>query len=108
MSKWIKKEDKVLIISGNDKGKTGQVLARKGDRVVVQGANMRKRHLKRKSQTIGPQILDIETSIHISNVCLCDEQGNRLKLKLRVNGEGSRELYYIKSGEQIVYRKLGQ
>jgi large subunit ribosomal protein L24 len=46
MSKWIRKGDLVKVIAGNDKGKAGQVIARAEDRVLVQGINIRKKHMK--------------------------------------------------------------
>lgn len=81
MSKWIRKGDRVLVIAGNDRGRTGEVLVRSEDRVAVQGINIRKKHLKRTQQTQGGRIVDMEVPIHISNVCLCDKEGKRLKVK---------------------------
>lgn len=49
MKSWIKKDDKVLVIAGNDKGKTGVVLACGADKVLVKGINVRKKHLKKKN-----------------------------------------------------------
>ena len=73
----IKKGDTVLVITGNDKGRTGAVLLRKGDRVVIQGMNIRKRHVKRqapgKSQAKMAGPVEREMSIHISNVKLVDQ-----------------------------------
>jgi large subunit ribosomal protein L24 len=68
-SKWIKKGDKVLIIAGNDKGKVGEVLARQKQRVIIQGVNVRKKHVRTKEKK--PEIASIEMPIHISNVSLC-------------------------------------
>ena len=56
MSKWIRKGDKVVVTSGNDKGKTGEVILRKEDRVVVQGVNIRKKHVKRQQKTPSPRL----------------------------------------------------
>lgn len=79
MSKSIRKGDRILVIAGNDRGKTGEVLSRGEDRVLVQGINVRKKHLKRTQQTQGGRIVEMEVPIHISNVCLCDKEGNRIK-----------------------------
>ena len=46
MSKWIKNNDKVMAITGNDKGSKGVVLVRKGDKVIVQGLNLKKKTVK--------------------------------------------------------------
>ena len=42
MSKWIRRGDQVVVIAGNDKGKTGEVLGRTAERVLVQGVNVRR------------------------------------------------------------------
>ncbi len=105
MSKWIKKDDRVVVIAGNDKGKIGTVLAKKKDRVIVQGVNMRKKHLKRTQQTQAAQIIDMEVPIHISNVAFCDENGKVIKLKAKVAKEG-RQLVYKKDGKEVVFRTV--
>ncbi len=79
MGKWIRKGDRVLVIAGNDRGKAGEVLGRSEDRVLIQGVNVRKKHLKRTQQTQGGRVVEMEVPIHISNVCLCDRDGKRLK-----------------------------
>lgn len=79
MNKSIRKGARVLVIAGNDRGKTGEVLSRAEDRVLIQGVNVRKKHLKRTQQTQGGRVVEMEVPIHISNVCLCDKEGNRVK-----------------------------
>jgi large subunit ribosomal protein L24 len=79
MGKWIKKGDRVLVITGNDKGKSGEVLSRSEERVLVQGVNVRKKHLKPTQGTQAGRIIDMEVPVHVSNVCLCDKEGNKLK-----------------------------
>ncbi|GAB4185951.1 MAG: 50S ribosomal protein L24 [Simkaniaceae bacterium] len=106
MSKWVKKGDQVLVIAGNDKGKMGEVLRKNGERVVVQGVSVRKKHLKRRDQNAPSEIIDIETPIHISNVAICDQEGNRLKLRVGINEDGSKELYYKKNDQKTVYRTI--
>ncbi|HSX10216.1 MAG TPA: 50S ribosomal protein L24 [Chlamydiales bacterium] len=82
MGKWIKKGDRVLVIAGNDRGKSGEVLSRGEERILVQGINVRKKHLKPTQQTQGKgRIVEMEVPIHISNVCLCDKEGKRTKEK---------------------------
>jgi large subunit ribosomal protein L24 len=73
MSKLIKKGTNVKVITGNDKGRTGSVLKVIGDRVVVQGVNIRKKHKKRNSEVPTATITEMEASIHISNVCKFEE-----------------------------------
>ena len=106
MSNWLKKDDKVLVIAGNDKGKMGVVLACGADRVLVQGVNMKKKHLKKRSENSRSEIIDIETPIHVSNVVPCTPDGKKIKLKSRANNSGEKELYYAEDGKEVVYRTL--
>jgi len=73
----IRKGDRVIVRTGRDKGKTGEVLRVlvKRDRVIVQGVNMVKRHT-RPSQATGGGILEKEASIHVSNVAHIDPKTN--------------------------------
>lgn len=79
MKETIKKGSRVLVIAGNDRGKSGEVIGKSEERVLVQGVNIRKKHMRRTQQTQGGRIIEMEAPIHISNVCLCDKDGNRLK-----------------------------
>ena len=106
MSKWIKKGDKVLIMAGNDKGKVGEVLSRKGDRVVVQGVNIRKKHLKRRSQAASSGIIEMEVPLHVTNVSVCTPEGKPVKLKVKQTAAGGKELFYLLNGEEVSYRQV--
>lgn len=105
MSKWIKKDDKVVVITGNDRGKSGNVLSRKGDRVVVQGINIRKKHAKRKSRVASTDILEYEMPIHISNVSICNADGKPVKIKVKMN-DGNKTLFYVDSGKEVIHRQI--
>lgn len=105
MSKWIKKGDTVLVIAGNEKGRTGTVLRRKEDRVVIQGMNIRKKHAKRRSQTQTPTIIEMEMPIHISNVCLCDDEGKAIQVKVN-RTKKEKELFYMKGEKKQTLRTL--
>jgi large subunit ribosomal protein L24 len=105
MSKWIKKGDKVTIIAGNDKGKIGEVIARKEERVIVQGVNVRKKHVKRRAKTGSGEIHEFEMPIHISNVSLCNSEGKRIKVRVR-NSEKSKELFFVEDGKEVILRQL--
>ncbi len=106
MSKWIRKGDKVVVIAGNSKGKSGEVLFRKDDRVIIQDVNMRKKHLRKTQEAPNGRIIEMEMPLHISNVCLCDKEGNPLNVRSRKNKEGERELVYGKAGTDVVYRSV--
>ena len=66
----IKKNDGVVVIAGADKGKRGRVLAvfPKDHRVIVEGARMIKKHMRKSQQNPQGKIMEREGSIHISNV----------------------------------------
>lgn len=77
----IKRDDTVMVITGKNKGRTGKVLKvlpAKG-RIVVEGVNVVKRHMKSQGETAG-RIVEKEASLHISNVSLWNaEDGRRVK-----------------------------
>ncbi len=88
----IKKNDEVMVITGNYKGKTGRVLEvfPKKDRVLVEGVNVRKRHMRPNNQYPQGGIISKELPIHISNVMLLDSDGNPTRVyyqKEEVNGK---------------------
>jgi len=66
----VKKGDQVTVISGKEKGKSGKIIAvlTEKQRVVVEGLQMIKKHVKKSQQNPNGAILDREGSIHISNV----------------------------------------
>jgi len=94
----IKKGDQVIIISGDDKGKTGEVLKAmpKESKVIVSGVNLVKRHTK-PSQASAGGIITKEAAIHVSNVAIVsngkptkvgykDDKGNKVRVA-RKTGE---------------------
>jgi large subunit ribosomal protein L24 len=71
MSKFhVKKGDQVTVIAGKEKGKSGKIIAvlTKKSRVVVEGLQMVKKHVRKNQQNPNGAILEREGSIHISNV----------------------------------------
>ncbi len=99
----IKKGDKVIVITGADKGKTGivQQAYPKLDKVVVEGVNIKKKHRKPTQQNPEGSILEIYAPIHVSNVALIDpktKKATRVGIK-EVKGQKVR--YAKKSGETI-------
>ncbi len=74
----IKKNDNVIVISGNYKGKSGKVLKvyPKKDRIIVEGVNIIKRHTKPNQQYQQGGIIEKEAPLHVSNVMLVDPKTN--------------------------------
>lgn len=104
--KWMRKGDKVVVIAGTEKGQTGTVLRRNEDRVVIEGLNIRKKHVKPR-QKMQPGIVDMESPMHISNVSFASEEGMPVKLKVKVGKDGSKQLVYSDgSGKEVVYREV--
>ena len=74
----IKKNDLVMIIAGNDRGKTGKILKvfPKANKVIIEGINMRKRHTKPTQKNPQGGILEKEAPINASNVMMLDPKTN--------------------------------
>ena len=100
----IKKDDEVIVLTGRDKGKRGTVkqVNVKDNRLVVDGINMVKRHV-RPSQT-EPQggIQEREAAIHISNVALIDPvENSHTRVGYRGLDDGRKVRFAKRSGEVI-------
>lgn len=68
-----KKGDNVLAIAGDNKGQKGAVLSVSGERAIVQGLNLRKKHVKPNPQMQKGGIIEMERPIHVSNLVRCSE-----------------------------------
>lgn len=101
----IRKDDKVMVISGKDKGKVGKVLKiqRKKDRVLVEKVNMVKRHTKANPYTQQPGgIVEKEAPIHISNVALlCDACTKPTRVGFKEVADGKKVRFCKKCNEVI-------
>lgn len=97
----IKKGDQVVILSGDDKGKTGEVVKAMPSegKVVVQGINLVKRHTK-PSQTNPGGIVTKEAPINVSNVALTNKDGKATKVGYKIV-DGKKVRVARKSGEVI-------
>ena len=103
MSSKIKKGDNVTVMTGKDKGKTGEVLSvlPAKERLLVRGVNIVKRHTK-PSQTAPGGIIERENAIHISNVALVDPTSNKAtKIGFRILEDG-RKVRFSKSSSEIL------
>ncbi len=103
MSMKIKKGDKVIVITGKDKGKTGEVtkVMPKDNKVVVAGVNMAKRHQKPSQENAGG-IIEKEMPIHVSNVALVDpKSGKATRVAMRIE-EGGRKVRVAKRSGDVI------
>lgn len=104
----LRKNDKVKVISGNNKGKEGKILKiyRSTDKVIVEGVNIIKRHTRPSQKNPQGGITQKEAPIQVSNVMLIDPKaGEPTRLGMQViEGEGKKKRmrYGKKSGEIIL------
>jgi large subunit ribosomal protein L24 len=105
MSNKLRAGDQVVVIAGNDRGKVGKVISKKGEKVTVEGVNVRKKHMKRTQQNQKGQIIDIERPFHVSNVRPY-VNNKAIKLRVRTNANGDRELYYLDGSDEVLYRAV--
>ena len=99
----IKKGDKVVVITGRDKGKTGEVLRviPKENRAIVAGINRVKRH-QRQSQTQEGGIVEKEATIDVSNLAHLDPKTNKpTRVGIRILDDGRKVRFAKGSGEVI-------
>ncbi len=99
----VRRGDNVVVISGRDKGKTGEVLRvdRERNRILVQGVNMVKRH-QRPTQTSPGGINDFEAMIHASNVALVDPKSDKpTRVGFKTLDDGRKVRVAMRSGEVI-------
>ena len=87
----IKRDDTVLVLTGKERGKQGQVreVQPGGERIVVQGLNMVKRHQRQRTEREPAGIIEKEASIHVSNVkliCRACQKPTRVGHRVRVDG----------------------
>ncbi|MEX2035476.1 MAG: 50S ribosomal protein L24 [Xanthobacteraceae bacterium] len=102
----IRKGDKVVVLSGRDKGRTGEVVEMhvQAERALVRGVNMVKRHQRQTAQQEGG-IISKELPIHLSNIALADpKDGKPTRVGFKAVGQGDeRKLVRVakRSGVEI-------
>ena len=100
----IRKGDKVVILSGKDKGRTGNVIRSmpKDMKVVVEGVNVHVRH--RKPSQVNPQggLERKEAPLHVSNVAIADpKSGKPTRVRFEAGKDGKKVRVAARSGEKI-------
>ena len=98
----LKVGDKVIVIAGKDKGKEGKIIAKKNDKVLVEGVNIVKKHVKPNGQDQTGGILDKEALIHISNVMMIDPKTKkRTRIAHEINKDGKKVRASSKSKSKL-------
>ena len=102
MSAKIKKGDRVMVLTGKDKGRQGNVLKvlPKDERVVVEGLNMVQRHTRASQADPQGGIKNKEASLHLSNVAVVDSKGKATRVGFRM--EGDKKVRFAKTTGEVV------
>jgi large subunit ribosomal protein L24 len=109
MARHVKQGDLVQVITGNDRGKTGRVLRviPQRDRVIVEGINMRMKHVRPSQQNPQGGRMEREMSIHISNVMpISPSSGKPTRVRFERRTDGSKVRLAVRGGDELsVLRK---
>ena len=102
MAAKIRKGDKVIILSGRDKGRTGEVFeVRPAEgRALVRGVNMVKRHQK-QSQNQEGGIISKESPVHLSNIAIVGKDGKPTRVGFKIQADGIKVRVAKRSGAEI-------
>jgi large subunit ribosomal protein L24 len=104
MAAKIRKGDKVVVITGKDKGRTGEVLRilTETERAIVQGVRMVKRHTRPSQQNAQGGIIEKEAPIALSNLAHIDPKTNEpTRVGFKILDDGSKVRFAKRSGEVI-------
>jgi large subunit ribosomal protein L24 len=103
MAAKIKKGDKVVVLTGRDKGRTGEVVQvmPKEERALVRGVNLVKRHQRQTANQEGG-IISKEASIHLSNIAVADpKDGQPTRVGFKMLDDGRKVRFAKRSGDLI-------
>ena len=102
MAAKIRKGDRVVVLTGKDKGREGAVLKvlPKENRVLVEGLNMVQRHTRPSQADPQGGIKNKEAPIHVSNVSVVDSQGKPTRVGFRV--EGDKKVRFAKTTGEVI------
>ena len=98
----LKTGDKVVVIAGANRGKEGKITKVLDDKVIVEGVNVAKKHLKPKNNNGTGEIVEVERPIHRSNVMLVDPKTKKpTRVKVDFDKNGKKIRISKKSNEKI-------
>src|ERR1700761_1448457 len=102
MAAKIKKGDRVVVLTGKDKGRQGKVLvvSPKEQRVIVESLNIGQRHTRPSQGDPQGGIKNKEASIHVSNVAIVDSKGKATRVGFRV--EGDKKVRFAKTTGEVI------
>jgi len=103
MAAKIRKGDKVVVLTGRDKGRTGEVVEvhPAAARALVRGVNLVKRHQRQSAQQEGG-IISKELPVHLSNIAIADpKDGKPTRIGFKIGGDGRKVRFAKRSGAEI-------
>ena len=102
MAAKIRKGDKVVVLAGRDKGRTGEVIEVRPDqdRALVRGINMVKRHQRQTAQQEGG-IISKESTVHLSNIAYVGKDGKATRIGFKIHADGKKVRVAKSSGAEI-------
>jgi large subunit ribosomal protein L24 len=100
----IKLNDEVIIIAGKDKGSTGTITKVLEGKVIVEGKNIAKKHVKANPNAgVTGGIIDTEMPLAVSNVAILNPKTNKAdKVGIRTSKDGKKERFFKSNGDSIV------
>jgi large subunit ribosomal protein L24 len=102
MAAKIRKGDKVIVLAGRDRGRSGEVIEVRPDagRALVRGINMVKRHQKQTAQQEGG-IISKEAPVHLSNLAYVGKDGKPTRVGFKIRTDGTKVRVAKRSGAEI-------
>jgi large subunit ribosomal protein L24 len=103
MAAKIKTGDRVVLLTGKDKGRQGKVVKvmPKDEKLIVEGLNMVKRHTKASQTDPNGGIKNKEAPVHVSNVAIVDSKGNPTRVGFRVDGD--KKVRFAKTTGEVIH-----
>ena len=103
MARHVRKDDEVIVTAGKDKGRIGKVIRvlTGEDRVVVDGINVRRKHVKPTQSNPQGGVVSLPMPIHISNVSPVDNKKKPTRVRFQTNDQGEKVRVAATTGETL-------
>ena len=103
MARHIRKDDEVIVTAGSDKGTRGRVVQvlTGEDRVIVEGVNVRRKHVKPTQSNPQGGVVSVYMPIHISNVSPVDKNKKATRVRFETNKDGEKVRVAATTGETL-------
>lgn len=103
MARHVKTGDEVVVTAGSDKGRRGKIvrILTKEDRVIVEGVNVRRKHVKPTQSNPQGGVVSVAMPIHISNVSPVDKDKKPTRVRFQTNDNGEKVRVAATTGETL-------